>query len=68
MNTEKEILKHEKALGVLDMIKQLNRRILRSSDNVFTHPDFGNLGKHYDERIEIDTKMKERLTNYYHNL
>jgi len=56
--------KHKKAIRVLKLIKKLEYRI-ESNDVLSYEPD---ADYHWCiDRIEIDTKIKERLQNYYNN-
>ena len=62
-----QIEKHQKAIRILELIKCLNYRIAsheRWSDK-FNCSGFNT--SHYENRITIDTKIKERLQNYYNN-
>lgn len=59
------IAKHQKAINILELIQSLNIRIAsheRWSDK-FSCSGFDT--SHYENRITIDNKIKERLQNYY---
>lgn len=51
------IKKHEKAIRLLEAIDRLDYRI---EDNSKYYQN-----RFYVNRVKIDTKIKERLTNYY---
>jgi hypothetical protein len=54
-----QIEKHEKAIKVLLAIQECDNRIA-------SHQKYKKW-KWYKERIEINTKIKSRLENYYNN-
>ena len=62
-----QIEKHEKAILILININDVTNRILRASKDVSTAKANHYLGmkEHYENRILIDRKIKERLQNYY---
>lgn len=62
------IEKHEKAIRLLEAIDRLDYRIWSNSKTVKDFEcktDWNNVVSYYGKRVEIDTKIKERLTNYY---
>lgn len=64
---DSQVEKHQKAIRVLELIKSLRLRIAsheRWSDK-FSCQGFDT--SHYENRIVIDEKIKERLENYYNN-
>jgi len=62
-----QLEKHEKAILILTNIKDVTNRILRASKDVSLAKANHYLGmkEHYENRILIDRKIKERLQNYY---
>ena len=66
-NVKKEIAHHEKMIGILEMIETLNNRILGNIkyEIMANENDFFGMKNHYKKRLEIDTKIKSRLVNYY---
>ena len=69
-DTKKEIQKHEKLISILELIGDLNNRILRNikDEKMAEENDFWGIKKRAKERIEIDQKIKQKLINYYNNL
>lgn len=65
MDAINQIEKHQKAIRVLEAIKYLNNRIA-SHERWYDKFNCSGLdASHYENRITIDTKIKERLQNYY---
>ena len=60
MNTIEKIKDHKKAMDVLLMVAECERRL---SSYYISYAAFGI--EWYLERIEINIKIKERLINYY---
>jgi hypothetical protein len=62
-----QLEKHEKAILILTNINDVTNRILRASKDVSLAKQNHYLGmkEHYENRILIDRKIKERLQNYY---
>ena len=62
-----EIEKHEKAIRILEMIKDLDKRSENHKRDIhkYSFYEFKTICNHYTNRVEIDTKIKNRLTNYY---
>jgi hypothetical protein len=66
MDAINQIEKHQKAIKVLDLIKCLNFRIASQQRMIETYKSFDNVS-YCHLRINIDTKIKERLQKYYNN-
>lgn len=59
-----QIEKHQKAIRVLEAISECEKRII-SHNKKFQNP---NSSHNWNwQRIEVNTKIKERLQNYYNN-
>ncbi len=60
------IEKHKKAIKILELIQCLNFRIAGQQKMIKTYKSFDNIS-YCQLRVNIDTKIKERLQNYYNN-
>jgi len=62
-----QIEKHEKAIKILENIDRLDFRIESNQyqQAKMAYNGFGRIKEHYLNRVFIDTKMREKLINYY---
>ncbi len=60
--------KHEHAIKILDCIDVLNNRIFRNiaDKEKWGNNDFLGMNDFFQQRIEINVKIREKLLNYYH--
>ena len=69
VNAKEEIVFHERQIAILQMLIDLDNRILRSKQNItmVIGNDFMNMKSHYQNRISKDEEMKFRIEKYYQN-
>ena len=69
VNAKKEIVFHERQIAILQMLIDLDNRILRSKQNIkmVIGNDFMNMKSHYQNRISKDEEMKIRIEKYFQN-
>lgn len=60
------ITKHEKAIKILQMIAECDRRIVNAEKPNVIY-DFVNIQQHYKNRLIINTQIKNRLWQSYQN-
>jgi hypothetical protein len=64
-----QIEKHEKAIKILLAIQECEHRITNHKSYIenLIPITFVSMAKYYSNRVEINTKIKSRLENYYKN-
>jgi len=62
-----QIEKHEKAIKILLAIQECNKRIASHRKDLYNYFNYKDLVDWNIQRIEINTKIKSRLENYYNN-
>ena len=69
VNAKKEIVFHERQIAILQMLIDLDNRILRSKQNIkmVSGNDLMNMKSNYQNRISKDEEMKIRIEKYYQN-
>lgn len=69
INAKKEIVFHEKQIGILQMLLDLDNRISSYQKNLkmIGRNDFMNMISYYDLRIKKSQEMKIRIEKYYIN-